>query len=58
MIAFAGFIPKILVWFSVLLKVEGDGAFGIDMRVCDWGDVAQMAFGTVPIRVFLVAISY
>lgn len=34
----------ILSRISVLLKVEGDCAFEVDMRVGDWGDVAQVDF--------------
>ena len=33
----------------MLLKVEGDCAFEVDMRVGDWGDVAQVVLRSVPI---------
>jgi hypothetical protein len=33
----------------VLLKIEGDGAFEVDMRVRDRSDVAHMALGAVPV---------
>ena len=33
----------------MLLKIEGDDAFEVDMRVCYRGDVAHMVLGLVPV---------
>lgn len=36
----------------MLLKIKGDRAFEVDMGMCDWGNVAHMAFRAVPVRAF------
>lgn len=46
-----GSSPVIFVRISVLLKIESDRAFEVDVSMSDWRDVFQVAFRPVPVGV-------